>query len=104
MKKITLEDIDGTIPGRAALVSLDLDNPGGDRGGPMYADFEEDHCCPDPIQRCWSFWEVTQEDFPTHRAAVIANERARYLVYVREMTRLGIGVLSPQEYLDNREN
>lgn len=97
-----LADIDGTTPGRAALVSIDLNNPGGDMGGPMYADFEEGNDgVTDPIQRCWNFWEATKDDFPTHTAAVISNPRAKYLAYEREMNRLGIGVVSPQEYLEN---
>lgn len=77
-KEVTLNQVDGSIKGLAAIVSLNLTHPGG-MGGPMYQVFEEDHCCADPISRCWSFWEVTEEDFPGHLASVIANPRAKYL-------------------------
>lgn len=97
-----LKDIDGTTKGRAALVSMDLENPGGDLGGPLWQDFEEgdenlDQL--DPIARCWSFWEATKDDFPTHTASVIANNRAKYLDYAQMMKQLGVDP-TPEKYLD----
>ena len=97
-KDLKLEDYDGTIKGRAALISMDLENP----GHPMYEDFVEEDDTRDPIDRCWRLWESIHEDFPGHEPAVIANPRAEYLRYVREMNMLGIGVLTPLEYLGNR--
>ena len=90
-----LKDIDGTIAGRAALVSMDLENP----GVPMYQDFIEGDDTRDPIDRCWTLWESVKDDFPKHTASVIANSRAKYLDYAAQMQRLGVSP-TPEKYLN----
>ncbi|MEW9530672.1 hypothetical protein [Microbispora sp. NPDC049125] len=101
-KKITLEDVDGTVPGRAALVSMDLANPGGRNGGPMYHDFVEgegsDH---DPILRAQALQESIEDDWPNHTYAVLYNARAQYLATARQMREIGFENYTPQEYLAN---
>jgi hypothetical protein len=69
----------GAAPGRAALVLIDLQNPDA-RSGVMNTIFVEgEHACVNPIASCWALWESTKNHWPNHRAAVIADERAKHL-------------------------
>lgn len=102
MAKLKLTDVDGTIPGRAALVSINLDTMMDyDGKGSQFAGFVEgEHNCADPIESAWALWESIKDDFPGRRAAVIANSRAKYLAWKRRIEALGMKDTTPKDYLD----
>jgi hypothetical protein len=100
-KKPTLADVDGRTPGRAALLQIDLENPGTETGGPMWSDFTEgEHGCTSPYDSCEVLWASVKDDWPTHTHAIVGNDRAKYLVWARRMKAIGIANHSPQDYLD----
>lgn len=107
MSKIKLEDVDGTVPARAALVMVNLEDPWGQRDLPnlMRSDFTE--AAPDntanPIRACWGLWEGTKADWPGYTATVVSNERAKYLDWVPKMEALGITGNTPEQYIEARE-
>lgn len=72
--------------GIAALVGLDLDNPGA--MGPMYERFQEGRSL-DPIASCHALLASIEGDWPTHTFTVIANDRARHLHEVAVVRSLG---------------
>jgi len=102
-QKITLKDIDGTVPGRAALVSMNLNTMFDSDNGkpPQWAGYVEgEFSCDNPIEMAWALWESIKDDHPDHVPAVLSNERAKYLRWVALM----VGILDTeatfQEYLD----
>lgn len=101
-EKIKLKDVDGAIPGRAALVSIKLGQPGEEMESPQYSPFVEgEYNCSDPRLSARALWESIKDDFPGHSMAIIANPRADYLSWVRKLKSVGMSEydLTPQEYL-----
>lgn len=102
--KRTLKDVDGTVPGRAALVYVDLNDPDS-RWGLMRTDYlEGDHGCDDPILSCEALHESIKGDWTGHEYTIVANHRAKYLKWRRDMIAvLGEpGRYTPEYYLENR--
>lgn len=102
MRDVKLEDVDGTVKGRAALVMIDLEDPWGAKAAPslMRSDFEEgEDGGYGPVAACWALWEGTKADWPHHTAAVVANERAQYLDWVSKMEEIGITGNTPEQYV-----
>lgn len=96
--KPTLADVDGTVPGRAMLLCIRLDE---DRPDQMYNLFEE---TPDAPADPWTFAEglmrSIEGDFPEHEWAIVGNWRAKYLRWELQMKRTIPGEFTPQEYLE----
>lgn len=102
-KKITLADVDGTIPGRAALVSINLDRM--DDEGPMYAQFVEgEYDCTSPWHSAEGIWQSVKDDFPGHTKAIIVNERANYLRSARQLKEMFGFEETPEEYLGHLDH
>ena len=94
---ITLADVDGTIPGRAALVSLRLDIK--DSKTMTDVVIEGEYGCTDPFESCDRLRLAIGDDFPDHVHTTVGNERARYLAWKRRMDELLGGDNSPAAYL-----
>lgn len=102
MSDLTLADVDGTIPGKAALVIINLDDPWGEETGSLMRDDSDEERSPDPVISCWNMWRATKSDWPKHTATVVANPRASYLRWKIGMQEdLGItNSTTPQDYID----
>jgi len=99
---LTLKDVDGTIPGKAALVIIDLNDPWGDKPGSLMRNDVDEETQPNPVVTCWRLWEATKSDWPGHTATVVANPRAEYLRWKNGM-REELGITEntdPQDYID----
>lgn len=94
--KPKLKDVDGTIPGRAALILIDLENPDTRRGFMQSLFVEGEGNCTDPVLSCNALWESTKGDWPRHRMAIVADERAKYI----EWNRLMGYDYGPRKYLE----
>lgn len=108
MREIKLEDIDGTVLGRAALVTINLNDPWSDGKLPSLTrtDFSElDGGVHGPMQACRTFWESVKTDWPDHQMAVVGNDRAKYLDWVDLMTALDNSPegLTPEAYLQTKK-
>lgn len=101
MRKIDVKDVDGTVPGKAALVMINLDDPWNEKADPslVRSDFDEEYA-PDPIRACWELWASIKGDWPGHTAAVIANDRAKYLDWDRKMRAIGFTDNDPAKYVE----
>lgn len=97
-KKITLADVDGTIPGRAALVSLKLDQD--DTNSFFDVHIEGQDGCTDPFASCDQVRRAIGDDFPEHVHTTVGNDRAHYLVWQRRMDDHIGGDNSPAKYVD----
>jgi hypothetical protein len=103
----SLEDVDGTVKGKAALLNINLEfmfdgrDDQGIPSGPAYAGFVEgDYNCENPWHDCKALYDSIADDFPGHTFAIVVNSRADYLAGVKMlMDDFGFGQ-SPQEYLD----
>lgn len=99
MVAITLADVDGTIPGVAMLVSVDLSL--GEEAQPMHTVVVEEPGKADPELRARRLWEGIKDDWPGHTMTVMCNPRAAYLMANRRTADM-IGSPawdSPAEYL-----
>jgi hypothetical protein len=100
MKKIPLSEVDGTVPGRAALVAINLEDPD-TRSGFMHTIYVEgEGRCDDPHLWADGLRESTKRDWPGHTFTIVQNERARYLMTARRMREMGMGEYAPQDYLE----
>lgn len=101
-KKISLSDVDGTVPGRAALIMINLENPD-EHSGFMYQLFVESRGMNvDPHVAAQALWESIKVDGPNHSHTIVLNERARYLMAARRMRELTGGDFSPEDYLEGK--
>lgn len=101
MPKTKLSDVDGTTPGRAALVLINLEDPGAPAGFMHSVYVEGEYNCTNPWRDCEGLLASTGGDWPNHHTTIIGNARAMYLKWVRDMVELlGSGDYSPAEYLD----
>lgn len=100
-KELTLADVDGTIPGRAVLIIVDLDDPYA-TNSLMREDFVEGkYGCTDPVDSCHRLWNGTKMDWPGYSHTVIATPRASYLNW-QWLMRENLGItehISPEDYL-----
>ena len=96
-----IEDVDGTVPGRAALTGVRLDT---DRPAQMHQLLIEGPDCPDPSLSACALRDSVAADWPEHVLAVAQNERARFLMAQRRMTEAlgGWGSQTPAEYVAGR--
>lgn len=94
--ELTLADVDGTIPGRAILVSLKLDY---DTNPYFDVNVEGQHGCTDPFATCERTLLAIGDDFPDHVHTMVGNERAKYLAWKRRLGSMFSGDHSPAEYL-----
>jgi hypothetical protein len=100
-ENVSLRDVDGTVPGRAALVSINLDDP--DTTGTRYAYFVEgEFGCTNPIGDCHGLWESIKGDWPDDTHGIIPNERACYLNWRARCEAMGMENIEPQDYLEMR--
>lgn len=83
--------LSGTRIGRAVLVSVNVDDPhdGGAMWEGPFEERESDTREAHPIARALALWESIKDDFPTHTATVIANDRAKNLAAAHRMARMG---------------
>lgn len=100
-KKFRLADVDGTVPGVAMLISVDLSK--GEDAQPMHSVVVEEPGKADPALRASRLWESMKDDWPGHTMTVITNKRAAYLAANRR-TQDMIGSPawdSPREYWES---
>ena len=104
-KKPTLKEIDGSIKGYAALVSIDMTEPF-DPADPanslMYSDFTEGESETgyDPYTLAVGLRESLWSNWPGRDWNIFANPRAKYLRWKYDMDALGLGVEhTPKDYL-----
>lgn len=99
--KPTLADIDGTVPGRAVLMSARTDS---DNSEPMAETRDEQ---PGDTYDPWTTLEGLQRsieaDFPDRGWAIVGNWRARYLRWAHTMQFIIPGDHTPQDYLETFE-
>lgn len=96
--KPTLADVDGTVPGKAMLMSVRLDE---DNPGQMCTIFEEGPDDPvDPWTRAEGLMRGIEADWPEHEWAIVGNWRAKYLRWAHTMPAFLPGPHTPQEYLE----
>ena len=97
--ELTLADVDGTMPGVAMLVTVDLSL--GEEAEPMHTIVIEEPGKADPERRARRLWESIKDDWPDHTMTVMCNPRATYLMAQRRTAHM-IGSPawdSPEEYL-----
>lgn len=102
MAKLKLSDVDGTTPGRAALVHINLEDPLARDGFMQTVYVEGEYNCTNPWRSCEGLQRSIGGDWPNHHIAIIANARALYLKWAEEMPQLlpGTDGYSPAEYLE----
>lgn len=99
MTELTLADVDGTVPGVAMLVTVDLSL--GEDAQPMHTVVIEEPDKADPELRARRLWESIKDDWPGHTMTIMCNPRAAYLTANRRTADM-IGSPawdSPEEYL-----
>lgn len=95
-----LADIDGTVPGKAMLMSIKLvDSLDGEDPEQMHTFFEEKEGDPDPWTFALGLKAGIEDDWPDHEWAIVANWRARYLRWAYTMPAFLPGPHTPEEYL-----
>lgn len=101
-KPVTLDQVDGTVPGRAALIIINLnDTWGNEPYSLMRHDFQEDAATSDPVDACHRLWSGIRTDWPKHQATIACNPRASYLDWKTKMEALRLGShVTPEDYLE----
>lgn len=102
MTKLRLCDVDGTVPGRAALIIVNLDDIDSRTGMMQNLFVEGEYNCTDPHLSCQALWESTKDDWPNHQMTIVQNPRAHYLMAARNMRGMGFGKYRPQDFLEGR--
>jgi hypothetical protein len=101
MAKIKKSDVDGTVPGRAVLLIVNVDDPDGPQGV-MHALFVEgEYNCTDPQLSAQGLWESTKGDWPNHTHSIALNERARYLMAARRFRAVTTRKYTVAEFLEH---
>ena len=95
MTRVSLRAIKKKGTGKSTLVMVHLTDP--KRENTMLDTFEEEEGKVDPETRAWALWESIQDDWTVYGAAVISNDRAKYLGWQARMDAMGIGG-TPEEY------
>lgn len=96
-KRPTLADVDGTVPGKAMLMSVKLDE---DEPGQMCTIFVEEPDAPaDPWTWAEGLMRGIEDDWPDHEWAIVGNWRARYLRWAYTMQSVIPGEHTPDEYV-----
>lgn len=98
--KLTLADVDGTRPGVAALLTIDL-SQGWDAKA-MHQVVAESPETPNPHRTAERLWESIKDDWPGWTHTVVVDERARFLMMDGRMQAMGFEPSDPQEYVDER--
>jgi hypothetical protein len=83
--KVVRRDVDGTVPGRAVLLIVNIDDPSSKTGVIHQVFVEGEHNCTDPNLSAQGLWESISADWPDHIHTIVQNERARYLMTARRM-------------------
>lgn len=95
--KPTLADVDGTVPGRAVLMSIKVVDTLDEDPEQMHTDLVETEGQPDPWTWALGLMRSMEDDWPVHEWAIVGNWRARYL---RWKVMMPIpGEHSPEEYV-----
>lgn len=95
---IQITDIDGSTPGRAALLIVALDRP----DQTERIDYAEGPECQNPLLWARKLEERVLEEMPGMHTAVIADSRARYLEWRAAAQGWGHNLLTPGHYLATR--
>jgi hypothetical protein len=104
---ISIPDLDGTVPGRAALIYVNLswlgeeefDPKTGLPVGPEWDLFIEGENCADPHLEADMARTAHEAEHPDHKFAIIVNPRAHYLAAKRVLAEIG-NTLTMLDYLE----
>jgi hypothetical protein len=99
-KEVALHEVDGTIPGRAALVVVNLDDIESRNGLMQTLYVEGEGGCDDPQLWAEGLRESTKDDWPEHTFTIVLNERARYLMAARRTRDMGFGEYTPKDHVE----
>ncbi len=97
MSTLTLADVDGTIPGRAVLVVLDLTDPASQT---VQTDFTEGRDGEDPTAAARSLQKAVRAQMPDCAVAILCNPRAKYIEWKLGMRSWGRNDFEPERYLE----
>lgn len=102
--KPTLADVDGSVKGRAVLMSIKVGDTLDEDPEQMHTDLVEDEKHDDPWGWALILMRSMEDDWPDHEWAIVGNWRARYLRWVQQMlTVIPGGGHTPEQYLESFE-
>lgn len=95
----TLADIDGTVKGKAVLMSIKLVDEFDEDPEQMHTLITEGEYDEDPWTFAMGLMRGIEKDWPDHEWAIVGNWRARYLRWAHTMPSYVTGPHTPEEYL-----